>query len=128
MTPTEAVGLCRSVKAICPAQAMDAYTPDAWHLVLDDIRLTDAQEAIRALGKIQHFIDPADIRAEVRHIRRKRLAEHGDPIPPEGLSVAEEIRWLRAARDRIASGEPEPGRGVHHQIDHDAKAAIGGRP
>ena len=46
MTPTEIVGLVRLVKALCPSQAIDEYTPDAWHLVLDDITVADAKAIV----------------------------------------------------------------------------------
>lgn len=111
MTPAETLHLCRLVKAICPQQLVDEFTPDAWHGLLDDLRLADCLEAAKALGKRQHFIDPADIRAEVRRLREKRIADAG-PVPiPDGLDPDDTTRyatWLLHARRRIADGEPPP--------------------
>ena len=37
MTPQETLLLTRYVKACCPQQAMDDFTPDAWHDLLGDL-------------------------------------------------------------------------------------------
>lgn len=109
MNHTEAVTVCRVVAAMCPAQKFDEHTPDAWALVLNDIRLVDAQEAVVALGKRQTFISPAEIRAEVTRIRNRRI---GDVerwlVPPAELDddVEGARRWLAAAKARLGDGEP----------------------
>lgn len=105
MTPTEAVTLCRYVRAACPQQAMDEYTPQAWADLLGDLRIEDAREAARNLGKRQPFISPSEIRTEVHRIRERRIAEHPEPAPPPDLTPVQTVAWLRDTRRRIADGE-----------------------
>lgn len=111
MTPQEAVVLCRFTAACCPAQKFDEYTPDAWGLILADIRLVDAKEAVVEIKKSSTWVDPSDIIREVRKVRAKRIAEHGELIPPADLdpdNVPEYVKWLRAAREAIGDGNPPP--------------------
>jgi hypothetical protein len=108
MTPTEAVLLCRYVKAACPQQHIDEYTPDAWGDLLGDLRFADAKEAARNLGQRQHFIDPADIRAEVRRIRNRRIDQHPPVEPPPDLDPQQQLAWTRAIARRIGDGEQIP--------------------
>lgn len=104
MNATEAAMLCRYVKACCPQQAIDEYTPAAWADLLGDIRLEDAKDAVRAVASAQPFVAPAEIRAQVRRTRNKRIAEHPPLLPPPGLSELEERQWLRDARRHIGNG------------------------
>lgn len=106
MNHQEAVGLCRIVKAVCPHQAIDEATPDMWGPVLAHIRFVDAKEAIVNLARTSPFISPAEIVAEVKRIRAKRLADHPEPTPPDDLTPVETIEWLRATRAAIADGNP----------------------
>ena len=48
MTPHETLLLTRYVKACCPQQAIDEYTPDAWHDLLGDLSLADCRAAVVA--------------------------------------------------------------------------------
>lgn len=108
MTPTEAVALCRLVKACCPQQQVDEFTPNAWHGLLEDLRQEDCLTAVKALGRRQPFIAPAEIRDEVRRIRNDRL-ERVDPrnlIPPAELSDLVQIEWLKDRRAEIADDRP----------------------
>lgn len=105
MTPVEAVSLCRVVRAICPQQAMDELTPDAWGLVLEQTRFEDAKEAVVNLGKRQPFIAPSEVVAEVKRIRRDRIAVHPPIAPPDGLTDVEYGAWLRETNRRIGDGE-----------------------
>jgi hypothetical protein len=104
MKHAEAVQLTRLVHAICPQQAIDQYTPDAWSELLGDLRTQDCMAAVRNLGKRQVFIAPAEIRTEVRRIRNERLAATPDPIPPHDLTPVQTIEWLRNTRKAIADG------------------------
>lgn len=105
MNAQEAALLCRYVRACCPQQAIDEYTPAAWADLLGDVRLEDAKEAVKAVAMRQPFVAPAEIRAEVKRIRAKRIADHPPLIPPPGLDDAEERRWLAGATKRIGDGE-----------------------
>lgn len=105
MTPMEATALCRFTKALCPAQAIDEMTPDAWHLALADLRFEDAKVAVVEAAKLSPFVAPAEIREQVRRMRRERILAFGVlPDPPAGLSDAEETRWLAETKRAIADG------------------------
>lgn len=108
MTPTESLALCRLAKAACPQQAVDEFTPDAWHLLLEDLRFEDAKLALIEVCKRQPFVAPAEIRAEVSRIRKQRLLDHPLPPVPAGFTDAEELSWRRQMQDRIADGEVFP--------------------
>lgn len=108
MTPTEAVKLTRLVKAICPQQAFDEYTADAWSELLADLNIADATRAVKQLGQRQVFIAPAEIRAEVRRIRSERIDKAPPITPPPELTPAETINWLRRTRRAIADGTYAP--------------------
>jgi hypothetical protein len=110
MTHAEAVLLCRYAKAACPQQAFDQYTPDAWSDLLGDLRFIDCQEALKSVVQRQPFVSPAEIRAEVRKVRHKRIGDFGPmPDPPSGLSPAESARWQRDIMRSIGDGELAPG-------------------
>jgi hypothetical protein len=111
MTPAEAITLCRMVKALCPQQAFDAYTPDAWALVLEDVRLQDAKDAAVAVARRQPFVAPSEIIAEVKRVRGERIARHGTIVPPEDLdpdNLPAYREWLRSATQAIGDGEEVP--------------------
>lgn len=120
MTPLEAAALCRFTKAACPQQAIDEYTPDAWHPILEDIRFEDAKEAVIEAAKSSPFVAPAEIRAHVKRIRRERLLAFGDlPNPPSELSNEQQAKWLANFARAIADGE---------QVERPALPAPGERP
>jgi ribosomal protein L13E len=106
MTPREAVLLTRYVKACCPQQAMDKYTPDAWHDLLGDLDAAECKAAAAEVGKRQPFIAPAEIRAEVRKAREARLAREIIPAPP--AHITDDARRYRAELEagirRIGNG------------------------
>ena len=115
MSPEETIALCRLVKAVCPSQALDQYTPDAWSLILRHIDYNDAKQAVidiasRPLepGK-SRYIEPGHIIAQVKRIRAQRLADHGPLIPPPGLDgTTEYLAWIRQASAVVASGGSLP--------------------
>lgn len=106
MTPSEIVLLVRYVRALCPGQRMDEYTPDAWQDVLAGLDLDDARCAVAALACRQVFIAPAEIIAEVRRVRAARLAAEPEPAPDADLDPAGYIAALRAGRRWVAAGGP----------------------
>ena len=112
MSPEETVALCRLVKAICPSQALDQYTPDAWALILRHIDYNDAKQAVidiayRPLepGK-SRYIEPGHIIGGVRRIRSQRIEDYGPVDPPAELDTAGYMDWLRETRHQIGSGLP----------------------
>ncbi|MFI6033002.1 hypothetical protein ACIBBD_02230 [Streptomyces sp. NPDC051315] len=110
MTPDETVVLARYVKALCPQQKFDEYTPDAWHDVLGDFALADARAAAAAVARRQPFVSPAEIIDEIRKVRDARASAFQGP----GLSaevpdadpddVQAYLAALRGQRTRAADG------------------------
>jgi hypothetical protein len=84
MNDDQVAALIRMVKALCPAQRFDEYTPDAWLLVLDDIPFEAAVAALKPLARSCRFIAPADIADE---IRRQRAARPDSKTLDEALTV-----------------------------------------
>ncbi|MFG3660278.1 hypothetical protein [Streptomyces sp. NPDC047706] len=110
MTPDETVVLARYVRALCPQQKFDEYTPDAWHDVLSDFALADARAAAAAVARRQPFVSPAEIIDEIRKIRDARAdgfqgpgmsAEIPDADPDD---VQAYLSALRGLRTRAADG------------------------
>lgn len=118
MNTAEVLQLCRLVKACCPSQALDTYTPDAWALILGGYDYADAQAAVIAIAGSplelarSRYIEPGHIIDGIRRIRAKRLESTPLPEPPAALAPAEYSAWLGRTREAIASGtyvpEPEP--------------------
>ena len=106
MTPSETVLLARYVKACCPQQAIDDYTPDAWHDLIGDLPAADCREAAAAVARRQPFVSPAEIRTEVRRIRTDRLAREIVPAPPHELTdePGRYQAWTQARVRQIADG------------------------
>lgn len=82
MTPDETVVLARYVKALCPQQKFDEFTPDAWHDVLSNYDLADARAASATVARAQPFVAPSEIVTEIVRARAERLDNfqyEGDP-------------------------------------------------
>ena len=105
MNQAEAIMICRFVKAACPAQAMDTFSPDVWAFMLDDVDFEDAKEAVRYLGSLEmepgkaRYIEPGHIIGQVRRIRAARRVESGHQEPPPEVAddPMDYLAWLRAA-------------------------------
>jgi hypothetical protein len=110
MNPKETVILTRYVKALCPQQKIDEYTPDAWHDVLADFGLDTARAAAATVARKQPFVSPAEIVAEIRKQRDDRAADYQGPglspdIPdadPDDIPAY--LSALRGLRTRAADG------------------------
>lgn len=112
MNPAETIKLCRLVKAVCPSQMIDTYTPDAWQLILGHLDYDDAKQAVAELAGTplepgqSRYIDPGHIIARVKRIRSKRIEDYGPIEPPAGeMTGREYLTWLRSALDAVASGK-----------------------
>jgi hypothetical protein len=118
MNPSETVMLARYVKALCPQQKFDEYTPDAWHDVLSDYALADARAAAAAVARKQPFVSPAEIIAGIRKQREDRAADFQGPglsaeIPDaDPDDVQAYLSALRGLRTRAADGLPTKRRPV----------------
>jgi hypothetical protein len=109
MTPEESLRILRLAKALSPAQAVDEFTPEAWTLVLRDVRYADAEQALIELGGEQEWIHVSHIRRRVKRIRDGRVRAFGAlPEPPREVAGddAAYSDWLRDVTRRIADGEP----------------------
>lgn len=106
MTPAEAQVL------LSMAAAVDNRKPDedaarAWAALLDGLRLDDCRAVVVAhYRESSEWLTPAIIRAKVKTLREKRLADYPEPTPPDDLTPVETIEWLRATRAAIADGNP----------------------
>jgi len=110
----QTAALIRTVKALCPAQKFDEFTPDAWLLVLGDVPFETALGALKPLARTCRFIAPADIADE---IKRQRAARPDSKTLDEALTVPDAdpddvagyIAALRAGATRPAGLErPRP--------------------
>ena len=63
MTPDETVALARYVRALCPAQRFDEYTPDAWHDLLHRYTRDEARAAAAAVAG-RHRLGAVDRRPQ----------------------------------------------------------------
>jgi len=104
MNRQEMVTFVRYVKAMCPAQAIDDFTPDAWRDVVGDLALADCRAAVVQMKRGNNppaWIDIGQVRMAVRDMRNRRIDEAGPYEPGSGLT---ELEWRR----RAADGQPLP--------------------
>lgn len=115
MNRTEAARLCRLVKACCPSQAIDEYTPDIWGEILAGYAYADAAQVVRDIvgqplepGR-SRYIEPGHIVGGIHRMRAQRLADAPPIDPPSGLTAAEYCDWQREQRRAAAAGQaPTP--------------------
>lgn len=111
MTPAEAQVLL-SMAATVDNRKPDPDAAKAWAAMLDGLRVEDCMQAIREhYTESTEWLMPAMVRARVKRIRAKRIADHPPLVPPPGLDDAQERQWLAGARRHIGDG---------NQIDSDA--------
>lgn len=109
MTPDQTVILARYVRALCPQQKFDEYTPDAWHDILFPFRLEEARTAAAAIASKQPFVSPGEIATDIRRTRADRLNRHTDPTPsadPDNVQAYQ--AELLATRTAVATGQQPP--------------------
>lgn len=113
MNDQEIAALLRMVKALCPAQKFDEYTPDAWLLVLDDVPIEDAVATLKPLARTHRFIAPADIAEAIRAQRAVRpdvrSVDEATQVPDaDPDDVPAYLAALRAGASRAATGLERP--------------------
>lgn len=124
MNHEETAVLCRYVKACCPQQAIDEFTPDAWHDLLGHLTLTDCRTAVANVAGRQPFVAPAEIRGEVRRIRSGRL-EGFQYVPVEGDKDPQVyLAALRAQRTAVADGRREAAPAIEGGTTRDVPALL----
>ena len=133
MKATEVVKIIGIIRTLCPTQKLDEHTPEAWELVLDDIRYDDAAIAVRTLyrerGNDQEWggrrIEADDIIREVKRMRARRIDENPLPPPPRNdMTPVEYIAWRRQITKQIADGNPPPPPAALPQRDMSGIAAV----
>ncbi|MFE9810676.1 hypothetical protein [Streptomyces sp. NPDC005548] len=110
MTPADVVMLTAYVHALCPAQKIDQFTPDAWADVFDGVpqySLADCREGAARVAARQPFVAPAEIIGEVRKIRESRLDDF-QYEPTVGETGEESAARRRAQVVACADGRRPP--------------------
>ena len=111
MTPTETVRLVAIIKQLYPSMKIDSHTPDAWSLVLDDVPIDDALNAVKHLARSRGgYIQPYDIRRQV--------------IAACGLLPPNEAEGLQDAA--FVAGQRGEGASKLHPVVRRAYRAMGG--
>lgn len=104
MTPTEAQVLLTMASTFDNRKANEDAAK-AWAAALGDLRFEDCRLAlIEHYAASAEWIMPTHLRAIVKRIRAKRIAEAGDLTPPPGLTPRETTQWLGRARAAIGDG------------------------
>ncbi len=106
MTPREMVVLARYVKACCPHQPIDEYTPDAWFEIIGDLDFNDCRQAVKAIVSRQPFCAPAEIKTEVKRVREDRVKAQPLPAPPS--EPGPYVDQLRTSIKQVADGFRPP--------------------
>lgn len=139
MTPDETVMLARYVRALCPQQKFDEFTPDAWHDVLEDFSLLECRSAAAEMARRQPFVSPAEIIAVIRQRRGDNARDIQGPGLPAAIPDADPddveayLAAVREQRTKAALGldlKPRPvaellagvGRQVPDEDDEEASA------
>lgn len=108
MTPTDAVKLARYIRAHFPSQPIDEFTADALAETLAQYSLDDARTAVLNIAERgEQWCAPTAVKAEVKRIRAKRIAEDVDLTPPLELDPDDTgayAAWLASARLAAADG------------------------
>jgi len=109
------------VNACCPQQAMDEYTPDAWHDLLGDMGLDECRAAVVAIAQRQPFVAASEIRGEVKRARAMAAAheQHQALVAPGRLrrdpltdprplrsTIRELVNAQWPGRRELTSGDP----------------------
>lgn len=121
MTPDETVILARYVRALCPQQKFDEYTPDAWHDILGDYQLADARQAAASVARRQPFVAPAEIAHEIAKIRSTRTHDFVYE-PPAGDSDPDYLTRYRQQLTATGNGQRPPV--ITHELPRRPVAAL----
>lgn len=112
MKPTEAVDLARYLRAHFPQQPVDEFTADALGETLAAYPANDCRQAVLNIAERgEQWCSPTAVKAEVKRIREKRVADYGPIEPPAGLDpdeVGGYQRWLEVKVRAIADGAVRP--------------------
>lgn len=121
MISTEAFALTRYVKALCPQQKFDDYTPDAWHDVLSGYTLEEARNAAAAVARRQPFVSPGEIATEIHKNRRRLMELDAETEPPTTNpdDVTGYLAQMRRHRYSVATGQTPVTRAITAAVNTD---------
>lgn len=119
MNIQESILLLRKVRAHCPSQKIDEYTPEAWAEALADMSYRDANDAVvwivrqpLDLGR-SRYIEPGHLIGALPQVRRNRRIQFGDIVTPPELQNSEcyqqEHEYHRQVHRMITDGSLLPG-------------------
>lgn len=108
MTPTEVVLLTGYLRAHFPSQPVDEFTTEALEELLAPFPSADCRRAVLNIAERgEKWCAPTEVKAEVKRIRAKRVADYGPVEPPAGLdpdNTRGYQRWLAGMHKAIADG------------------------
>lgn len=108
MKPTEVVMLTGYIQAHFPQQPVNEFTAEALEEQLAAYPLPDCKQAVLNIAERgEHWCAPTDVKAEVKRMREKRIAEYGPIEPPASLDPDDSgalARWMREQTRAIADG------------------------
>lgn len=109
MKPTEVVLLTGYLRAHFPSQPVDEFTTEALEELLAPYPAADCKRAILNIAdRGEQWCAPTAVRAEVKRIREKRVADYGPIEPPAGLDPDDTRgyqRWFAGMTKKVADGE-----------------------
>jgi hypothetical protein len=117
------------LRAHFPSQPVDEFTTEALEELLAPFPAADAKQAVLNLAERgEHWCSPTDVKAEVKRIRAKRIADYGPIEPPADLdpdNVVGYQRWLTAMHKGIADGTVRPPAAVEAGSGRDVIGELG---
>ena len=117
MNPTEVVMLTGYLRAHFPSQPVDEYTTEALGELLAPYPAADCRLAVLRLAERgEKWCAPTEVRAEVKRIRAKRIADAPPPIPPPDLNPMQTIEWMKERNRRIGDGEQPDDLAVYGEL------------
>lgn len=105
MTPQEVVQLLALVEGMCPTQRITPETPDAWHMLLKDVRYADAYAALPSIAMRADRIAPRQIVEGAGEVRRDRMLSFGPIETVPTTDTNHEATERRELIRRICDGD-----------------------
>lgn len=115
MNTAEAGALVKFVRSAFPDQETDDGTPDAWAMIMPDVKLSDAMKAVIGMSRRKQPYDrrlrvtPNEIIDEVKTIRSHRIEAAEQHFMPSSGDPSTYMAELRTWRLRAADGEFDSG-------------------
>lgn len=91
------------VSAVCPAQRIDASTPEAWRVMLADEHYDAAYAAVKRVAARERFVNVSDILAETRN--QKQRIPHAGEWGACPIHVGQWLRFCGPCRSELIAKE-----------------------